>query len=586
MADNDIYSRAVNLIHEMFSTYLTVVVTIDNMNNGREIKAISSSYPINSHLLEDLQPVILQHLNHSPLGDYLISNKLSHQFTHFDNFYPLQGYIGSVITSDHDKPLGILMSLTDTEISQPENILDWHTFATQLIIQHLFCIHWQDQTENLFQKLNYEISHDNLTGLMNRSYLSDSLERLVSATQRNLEFSLVLLDVDDFKTVNDIYGNYIGDQVLKFISSSIRCIITDENLAFRVTADEFAFITFDPDPMAICYQILHLISEGYRDNTTYIKLTASIGLATKHNHIPIQAEQLMLHASLALHDCQRTSKRHISCFYTDLFNQYHRKTQIIEELKIELSKDPTQESDLYVVLQPILQKEQRHWNYFEVLSRWENNTLGIVSPDEFVSIAEQSGLMVELGRNILIKACKAKHEIEKITEKHIYLSINCSAQELDQSQNYAHNIVQIIHNWEFTPQDFMLEITETALISQNQAVSTILYNLRSSGFRIALDDFGTGYSSLNYVHSYPIDCLKIDASFVRNMLKNSTSEKIIKLIIQLAKQLDFDLIAEGVENKDALDKLYAMGCYRIQGYYYSKPITPIAVTQKLLSEDN
>lgn len=462
-----------------------------------------------------------------------------------------------------------------------DEILDWHHFAVQLIIKHAFYLRCQNKTEGLFEKLNYEVSHDNLTGLLNRSYLSDTLERLITLPQNHSSFNLVLIDIDNFKTINDIYGNYVGDQVLRYVSLCIQKVISDKELIFRIAADEFAFIVFDEAPTAVSSRVLNSISQGYRSDNVYIKLSACAGIATTNVNKPgIEIEQIMLNASLALKDSKNTQGKQITCFNQDLYNQYHRRTRLVEELKNELHKT-TLNSDFYVVLQPIVHKNHDEWNRFEVLTRWHNSSLGFISPVEFIPAAEQAGLIVDLGKQILLKACEAKYLIEQRIGKTIHLSLNCSAEELNHAEHYAKELTEVIRGWEFAPEDFTLEITETALLTQDSSINNVLYYLKEQGFKISLDDFGTGYSSLNYIHTYPVDCIKIDASFISNMLKNPTSETIVKLMIQLAEQLNFDLVAEGIEDKKVLEKLYSMGCYWIQGFYFSKPITPTELIKKL-----
>ena len=188
--------------------------------------------------------------------------------------------------------------------------------------------------------------------------------------------------------------------------------------------------------------------------------------------------------------------------------------------------------------------------------------------------AEQSGLIVELGERIVELACKAKLALEKGLGHGVRLSLNCSAHELHNSNRYLQHLLDTIKHYGFKPDEFTIELTETVLLSQTEEVKKILNKLRFLGFKVALDDFGTGYSSLNYIHSYPIDCIKIDATFIRNMHTNETAERVVWLIVQLAKQLNLSLVAEGVEDQEALEKLYDMGCSQIQGYYFSKPDKP------------
>ena len=200
--------------------------------------------------------------------------------------------------------------------------------------------------------------------------------------------------------------------------------------------------------------------------------------------------------------------------------------------------------------------------------------MGFVSPTEFIEAAEQSGLIVDLGERIVQLACQAKKQLEDGLGHGVRLGINCSAHELSDSQRYLAHLTSTISMYGFKPSEFTIELTETVLLSQEGEIGTILNQMRELGFCIALDDFGTGYSSLNYIHRYPIDCIKIDASFIRDLMSNSTSERLVWLIIQLSQQLKVDLVAEGVETQQVVDKLHQMGCTQIQGYYYSRPEKP------------
>ncbi|ANS87974.1 Protein-glutamate O-methyltransferase [Vibrio scophthalmi] len=228
-------------------------------------------------------------------------------------------------------------------------------------------------------------------------------------------------------------------------------------------------------------------------------------------------------------------------------------------------------------MQPIVSLNSPTWDYFEVLARWNSETLGVVSPMEFIEAAEQSGLIIELGERIVELACHAKWELEKGLGYKVRLSLNCSAHELSDSSRYMRHLTTTISRFHFEPREFTIELTETVLLSQTNEVRYILDKLRNQGFTIALDDFGTGYSSLNYIHSYPIDTIKIDATFIKNMLCNETAEHVVCLIVQLAQQLEVNLVAEGVESEDALQKLSDMGCTQIQGYYFSKPEIPLNI---------
>jgi diguanylate cyclase (GGDEF)-like protein len=451
-----------------------------------------------------------------------------------------------------------------------------------MIAHDLECKQMEVRSQSLINQLRHEISHDNLTGLMNRNDLAEKLTTLVQEDQHH--FTLAFLDIDEFRSINDLYGHYLGDLVLKFVADAIKQAVPEEGYAFRIAADEFAFLTTAREPMEICQTILNKLAQDYIDQDRRLKISVSIGI-TKYSGEKLNADQLLFNASLALKECKRNHNTRIRFYDNLLSNQYYRRTQIIEALRSELSK-PIHQTELYVVVQPIVKKHQRYWDYFEILTRWNSSTLGVVTPLEFIEAAEQSGLIIEFGERILELACIAKQELEQGIGKKIRLSINCSADELTHSNRYLEHLLKTIKAYGFQADEFTIELTETVLLSKATEVCSTLTILRELGFKIALDDFGTGYSSLNYIHSYPIDCIKIDAAFVRNLLTNQTSESIVWLIIQLANQLKLDLVAEGVENQQALDKLYQMGCEQIQGYYFSRPDLPSVMIKRWRKETN
>ncbi|MDW6005047.1 putative bifunctional diguanylate cyclase/phosphodiesterase [Vibrio mangrovi] len=586
VTDSSLYQKSTDILHQAIASHAALLFEIDKVKQQKRLLAGSAVELLHDDIGDHLDTLITHQLYHQPHQYYLVPAQV-HQRCPHDSYvarHHVEGYLGTVMTHTASGDLLYLfISLTEFPIEDPAAILQWHHLVSQVVMQYRRFQHLTDRTDVLLSRLNHEVSHDNLTNLMNRSFLSDTLERLVSASQSHFSFTLGMLDINDFKYINDLYGNYIGDQVLRFVAHAISECIQDEQLTFRIAGDEFAFITFDPQPMAVCEGILARIRTGYQDATHHIRISASIGIAS-YQEESIDADQLMLNASLALKGSKKHNQPPICCYDTHLSEEYHRKTQIIDALREELSKSLEEPQELYVVLQPIVKQHQSVWNYFEVLSRWQSQILGEVSPFEFIDAAEQSGLVIDLGRRVVELACIAKQQIELSLGRKIRLSINCSAHELSQPSNYIQQLSEQIAHYGFCPGEFTIEITETALLSQRQITRSILSHLRDAGFKVALDDFGTGYSSLNYIHSYPIDCIKIDASFIRNMLRSDTSEKVVSLIIQLANQLDVDLVAEGVEEEQSLVRLYEMGCTQIQGYLFSEPLPPEMIINHLLGQ--
>ncbi|KJY84588.1 diguanylate cyclase [Vibrio galatheae] len=577
-------NKATSELQNFSDSFCTSIIELDQFTNRSTLLASSSGTQVSCD--NNLAP-----LTHNACilvtksnRDFIVCEadaKSLHPNERYLTEHNIESYLAIPLKTSNGEILGILLSTyaTPMRADKKQDLVYVHKLFANIVTHNLKSKWLTARSETLVDQLSFEVSHDNLTGLLNRSYLSDKLE-LLSETQ-NIPFTLAYLDIDNFKSINDLYGNYIGDQIIKFVAKTIKETIVDEKFAFRIAGDEFAFITQSGDPFKICYTIIQNLEKGYQDPSHKIKFTASIGLA-KNNGQSLSADQIILNASLALKECKKSRHLQVQCYDTHLSAQYYRRTLVIDALRTELAKECIGDSEIYVVVQPIVDRTTDRWDYFEVLARWESHALGTISPLEFIEAAEQSGLIVELGEHIVELSCKAKVALEKGLGYSVNLSLNCSAHELNNSSRYLQHLLSTIKNYGFKPDQFTIELTETVLLTQTEEVKKILNKLRFLGFKVALDDFGTGYSSLNYIHSYPIDCIKIDATFIRNMLSNETAERVVWLIVQLAKQLEVSLVAEGVEEQEALEKLYRMGCNQIQGYYFSKPDTPQNIVSQRL----
>ena len=560
------------LLHDAFDSQCCSIIEIDKINYTAQTLSYACEPKIHQKLFYSLADTPCDAVSKSNQLFCLFERKVAEIFPNDANLVNngIEAYLGIPLRNRNGEILGVLLSTFTKEVPYSEELIYQHTLFANIIVHSLRTKWLSARSDTLVHQLSHEVSHDNLTGLLNRSYLSNSLEHITET--RSDPFTLAYIDIDNFKSINDLYGSYIGDQVLKFVARAVDDALPENNQAYRIAGDEFAFLTFSSDPLAICQNIISQLNQGYTDPSHTIKINISIGLARKSDK-RLTADQLILNASLALKDCKQTLNSKVQSYDSHLSARYYRRTMVIDALRNELDHSSGFGGEIYVVVQPIVALDSERWDYFEILARWRSEILGIVSPMEFIEAAEQSGLIIELGERIIELACQAKLELEKGLGYKVCLSLNCSAHELSDSSRYMRHLTSTIKRYGFEPREFTIELTETALLSQTNEVRYILDKLRNQGFTIALDDFGTGYSSLNYIHSYPIDTIKIDATFIKNMLCNETSERVVCLIIQLAKQLEVDLVAEGVESEEALEKLSAMGCKQIQGYYFSRPET-------------
>ncbi|HCG9807119.1 TPA: EAL domain-containing protein [Vibrio parahaemolyticus] len=559
-------------IHQQLKSHCTCVVEVAHLQHAAHTISFASGGEISDNLSYHLSGTPCEKVA-KDIGEHIFyQDQVYKRFPEDQMFQDdgVQAYLGLPLKTQSGEVLGILLSTFTRSIhaKEAQDVLELHRFYANVIIHSLREKWVSERSDKLLNQLSYEVSHDNLTGLLNRSCLADTLETLTQQATR--PFNLAYLDIDNFKSINDINGNYIGDQIIKFTANAIQQSLSSPNNAFRVAGDEFAFITYDEDPVAVCQEVLDKIEAGYSDKSNRISFTVSIGIARAPVHM-LNSDELILNASLALKDCKKHRDTRIQHYDTHLSALYHRQTQLIEAMRIQLSTSITESHELYVVLQPIVDVNNDRWDYFEILARWNSSVYGNISPAEFIEAAEQSGLIIELGERIIELACIAKQELEAHLGYTVKLSINCSAHELVDSNRYINHLTTLLERYGHDASDFVIELTETVLLSQSGREQMVLNSIRYLGFKVALDDFGTGYSSLNYIHNYPIDSIKIDATFVRNMLSNKTSEQVVYLIAQLAQLLDVDLIAEGVEDDRALNKLIDMGCHYIQGYFYSRP---------------
>lgn len=547
---------------------------------------------------DQISPMIIAHDRHihhdriNPLHRQLYQEAVrhhhpdSHAARHIVDILPSEAFSQVVANSDllaipTKTPSGEVMGVLISSFKRPvkeenlQEVIQHHQIFANIMTHTLREMWFNDRSEQLVHQLSYEVSHDSLTGLLNRSCLADTLESITQ--QSNPPFTLAILDIDSFKAINDMHGNYVGDKVLQKLADILKAVVPEKNLTFRTAGNEFAFITYHSDPFSVCDAILRELKHSRIGTTLQLDFNISIGLARSQDSIK-DIEQLIFNTSLALKACKQNTDSRVKCYDTDLSAEYHRKAELIAALREELSQPTNKntststEQGLYVAVQPIVSAHTHQWDYFEVLARWRTKKHGNISPVEFIEVAEESGLIVELGERVIELACRAKNLLENELGYRVKLGINCSAHELHESQRYLSYLTMMIKHFNFDKKDFVIELTETVLLSPTEDTKELLRTMRQQGFTIALDDFGTGYSSLNYIHSYPIDCIKIDATFIKALLTSDTAESVVWLIVQLANRLGVSLVAEGVEHREQLETLHSMGCDKIQGFFFSCPL--------------
>jgi len=437
-------------------------------------------------------------------------------------------------------------------------------FVLMLVLYYLFRI--IDNFEKQKQKaLYHQATHDYLTNLHNRLYLSNIFEKDFNA-YKNKSFSLLFIDMDNFKSINDNYGHNYGDEILKKISQRLQSFKKPKDVLVRYSGDEFILIVFETKKDKIkklASDIIQRVSEPYPIDHYQFILGASIGIS----QYPIDGknfDEIKRYADIAMYEAKK--EKNTYCIFEDSIKHKYLKSSLIEH---EL-KTAVENSEIYMAYQPQIDKNGELYGV-EALVRWENEKLGFVPPDQFIKIAEASGLMSKLGEHIIKTSLSDIQTIQKQINKKFQLSINISVKQF-MEPNFYENLFAIVEKINFDRLKITLEVTENVFIEDLDFIINLLNKIKKQNVKISLDDFGTGYSSLSLLKKLPVDELKIDKSFIDDILFDKSSESMVESIISIGKNFDMLIVAEGIESKEQEQKLTNLDCDLFQGYLYSKPL--------------
>lgn len=428
----------------------------------------------------------------------------------------------------------------------------------------------QDITERkqLEEQIRQMAYYDPLTGLLNRNLLNDRLEvALNNAASGNEKVGILFLDLDHFKTINDTLGHEVGDMLLKQVADRIKKVVRQEDTVARMGGDEFVIIipnlAKEDETVDRARQVLETLSPIYRIGQNELYITCSIGIAIYPNDGG-EIKTLLKNSDLAMYRAKERGRNNFQFFAPSM------NTLAVERMVIEKNlRKAVGGTEFQLYYQPKICLRSGQVVGLEALMRWENPELGFVNPQKSIPIAEETRLIIQIGHWIIQSACEQIKRLEAISPD-ISIAVNLSVIQFN-SPDLASEIKGVIEETGIDPQKLQVEVTESILIQDSNLAINILKRLNELGIKVCIDDFGTGYSSLSYLKNMPIDYLKIDQSFIRD-LSDPTNEAITRAVVALARSLHMQTIAEGVETEEQKCFLQTIDCDEAQGFLFSKPL--------------
>jgi diguanylate cyclase (GGDEF)-like protein len=561
--------------------------TISYKSNTKSIAQFASAPLFNAN--NDVEIVVFLELNHTLLDEilhkdiknyyktlnlFLINKKLvkqnqALQLYKGENIYYDSIHLGAIdweIVSKIDTKE--LDSMTYT--IKKDIIIFIMLFSILAIIIILSVSYYKKKHD---EKLLFSATHDSLTQLPNRHFVFDFLEYiLANASRKKMRGAILFMDLDNFKFINDSYGHEIGDFVLVEVASRLKKVLRQDEVLARLGGDEFLVIinsfTTISELDAICKRIIAELSLPLQDAQHFYQIGVSIGIAIFPDDSN-NAKELLQFADTAMYKTKEEGRNNFTYYSKELTQHSLNTSRVTKDLRYAIEHD-----ELRLHYQPQIDIQTQKIVGVEALVRWEHSQDGLIMPNDFIPIAEESHLIIDLGEWVIKKACSDFKSWKESGYDLEYIAVNMSAKQLgcDRCSTYITNLLKVL---DFNPLWLELEITENTLIENYERVTKNIEMFKELGIRFSIDDFGTGYSSLTYLKSLQISTLKIDREFIKDILIDKDDLSIVKAVIDMGHALHYKIIAEGAEDEESVAVLDTLGCDVIQGYVYAKPLKEI-----------
>jgi diguanylate cyclase (GGDEF)-like protein len=431
------------------------------------------------------------------------------------------------------------------------------------------------------EELAFLATHDALTGLPNRTLILDRVEQMLARSRRSqTPVAALFIDLDNFKSINDTLGHGVGDELLCAVAARLKGVVRDADALGRLGGDEFVVISEElslaAGPELVAERLLEALQHPFHlgpDKETRLTVTASIGIAAGDH---TSAEEILRNADIAMYRAKWDGKNRYTAFETGMQDTIQNRMELEMDLREALAND-----EFLLAYQPTIDLSDMSPTGVEALIRWKHPVRGIVQPDDFIPLLEETGLITEVGKWVLDQAC-AQGATWRAAGYPIGMAVNVSGRQLDSDQLVA-DVEEALAVSGLDPEALTIEITETTLMRNVEETARRLAEVKALGVRIAIDDFGTGYSSIAHLQRFPVDALKIDRSFITGMRDNLEGETLIQTLVQLGKALSIETFAEGIEQQQELSVLRDQDCDSGQGFLFARPLD-VADTEKFLHD--